>query len=156
MKTPSVQPIRIALALAALLLAFLSWLFITSKTEESSPGADQSSVTHPVSSKKAGTAVGRSPVVAPKPAVAPPPARALEPVAAAAIQEAVPMPAANRLREQDEHRVSIYLRAPIIAVTVVILICLIGLAGVWSSLWVVPKPVAAPEFVGKSIEEARA
>ncbi|MCS6776468.1 MAG: protein kinase [Chloroherpetonaceae bacterium] len=69
-------------------------------------------------------------------------------------EEAMSMPGSNSLREQEE-RVSIYIRASIVAVTVVILVCLIGLVGVWSSMWVVPKPVAAPEFVGKPIEETR-
>jgi eukaryotic-like serine/threonine-protein kinase len=86
----------------------------------------------------------------------PTPVSVLEPVAeVAASSEAVPMPAAtNRLREKDE-RVSIYIRAAIVAVTMLILVVLIGIVGVWSSMWVVPKPVTAPEFVGKSIEDAR-
>lgn len=98
------------------------------------------------------------PVAAPEPIVRPPvPSRSQEPVAeVAASSEVLPMPASsNRLREKDE-RVSVYIRAAIVAVTMLILVVLIGIAGVWSSMWVVPKPVTAPEFVGKSIEDAKA
>ena len=68
--------------------------------------------------------------------------------------QAYPMPAKNRLRETDD-RVSIYLKLAIGAVTSIILVCLIVIAGIYSSKWIAPESVVVPKLVGKTIEEAR-
>ncbi len=68
--------------------------------------------------------------------------------------QANPMPAKNRLRETDE-RVSIYLKIAIGAVTGLILVCLLGIAGIYSSKWIDPETVVVPKLVGKSIDEVR-
>lgn len=92
----------------------------------------------------------------PKPAPVPVrPAPLPEPVAAvAASSQVMPMPAENRLRREDD-RVSIYIKAALVSVTVLILFALIGLVAVWSSMWAVPPTTPAPELVGRSIEKVR-
>ncbi len=86
----------------------------------------------------------------------PPVATVPEPVAdVAASSVPIAMPTRNRLRTEDD-RVSIYLKIAIGTVTAVIVMALIGFVGVWSSLWVVPKPVAVPQMVGKPIDQVRA
>ncbi len=86
---------------------------------------------------------------------APRPARVPEPVAAVAASSEVllPMPAENRLRRADD-RISIYIKAALVCVTVIIFAALIGMVGVWS-LWVVPPSTPAPELVGRSIDKVR-
>ncbi len=64
------------------------------------------------------------------------------------------MPSSNRLRASDE-RVSIYLKFAIAGVTAVIFGALVVFAGVCGALWAVPRPIAVPEMVGKSIEDVR-
>lgn len=78
-----------------------------------------------------------------------------EPVAeAAASSQAILMPQRNTMRAQDE-RVSIYIKAALAAVTVVIIFCLAGFVFIWAQHWSPPKPVTIPNFVGKNILEAR-
>ena len=90
----------------------------------------------------------------PKPKPAPPPI--MEPVAdVAASSQVLPMPTHNRVREQDD-RVSLYLKIPLLFVTGVIVVCLIIFGGIWSSSWVQPKPVAAPQMIGRPIDDIRA
>ncbi len=60
----------------------------------------------------------------------------------------------NRLRAEDE-RVSPYLKIAIGTVTVVIIVSLIGLYAIYLSKWALPKAVALPEIVGKSIDDVR-
>jgi len=74
-----------------------------------------------------------------------PPARTLEPVAevAASSRPAVAS-GRNRLREQDD-RVSIYIKVAIAVVTSVILVCGIGVYGVYIANWAMPKPVPVPQ-----------
>ena len=89
--------------------------------------------------------------VAPKPKPAPLP----EPVAdVAASSQVLPMPAHNRVRDQDD-RVSLYIRIPILFVTGVIVVCLVIFGGIWSSSWVQPKQVPVPQLVGRPIDEVR-
>ncbi len=92
----------------------------------------------------------------PKPEPEPPkPTKIPEPVAAvAASSQVMPMPAENRLRRADE-RVSIYIKAALVSVTVIIFVALIGLVGIWSSMWAVPPSSTAPELVGRSIVKVR-
>ncbi|HZP81944.1 MAG TPA: protein kinase [Chthonomonadaceae bacterium] len=79
-----------------------------------------------------------------------------EPVAeVAASSIPADMPVNNRLRAQDD-RVSIYVKIAIGTVTAIIIVALIGFAAIWSSLWVVPKPVVVPQLVGKPIDDVRA
>ena len=93
--------------------------------------------------------------IAPPVVEKPRPARVPEPVAAvAASSEVLPMPAENRLR-RSEDRVSIYIKAALVCVTVIIFAALIGLVGVWSSMWAVPPSAPAPELVGRSIDKVR-
>ncbi len=73
---------------------------------------------------------------------------------AAAPDQANLMPAKNRLRETDE-RVSIYLKIAIGAVTSLIIVCLIAIAGIYSSKWIDPETVVVPKLVGKNIDEVR-
>lgn len=81
--------------------------------------------------------------------------RTLEPVAEVAASSAPPaMTTNNRLRAQDE-RVSIYIKIALGTVTVIIVACLIGFVGLWSSNWVVPSPVSVPNLVGKPIDQVR-
>lgn len=96
------------------------------------------------------------PAIAPKPAPEPPkPTKIPEPVAAvAASSQVMPMPTENRLR-RNEDRVSIYIKAALVSVTVIIFAALIGLVGIWSSMWAVPPSTTAPELVGRSIEKVR-
>ncbi len=85
------------------------------------------------------------------------PVRPPEPVAsvaAASYPVTDAMTAKNRLREESE-RVSIYIKVAIAAVTALILVCMIGLAGLWMSNFGLPKPVPAPQIVGKPIAEVR-
>lgn len=84
------------------------------------------------------------------------PKRIADPVAeVTASSQAPAMPSANnRLRVENE-RVSIYIRAAIVTMTVIILVTLVGFVGVWSTMWVAPKPVAIPQMIGKPIEQAR-
>ncbi len=94
------------------------------------------------------------PAARPKSAAAAP-AQPLEPVASvAASSQAVAMPSRNRLRAQDE-RVSLYIKIALGTVTAVIVLCLIGLYAVYLSNWALPKPVAVPSLIGKSIDEVR-
>ena len=96
------------------------------------------------------------PLPKPKPKPAPPPPPVMEPVAdVAASSQAPSMPAHNRIREQDD-RVSLYLKIPLLFVTGVIVVCLIIFGGIWSSSWVQPKPVAAPQMIGRPIDDIRA
>ena len=95
----------------------------------------------------------------PKPKIVPPkPALPvnIEPAAdAAASSQALPMPAQNRIREQDD-RVSLYIKIPLVLVTGVIIVCLIIFGGIWSSSWVRPNPVPVPQMMGRPIDEVRA
>ena len=93
------------------------------------------------------------PKAAPKPKPAPP---AFEPVAeVAASSQVLPMPTHQRVREQDD-RVSLYIKIPLLFVTGVILVSLIIFGGIWSSSWVQPKPVPAPQMIGRPIDDVRA
>ena len=95
------------------------------------------------------------PIIKPKPAPPPPPV-ALEPVAdVAASSQALPMPAHNRIREQDD-RVSLYIKIPLLFVTGVIVVCLVIFGGIWSSSWVQPKVIPSPQLIGRSIDDVRA
>ena len=91
------------------------------------------------------------PVAKPKPALP-----AFEPVAeVAASSQVLPMPTHQRVREQDD-RVSLYIKIPLLFVTGVIIVSLIIFGGIWSSSWVQPKPVAAPQMIGRPIDDVRA
>ncbi len=96
------------------------------------------------------------PIIKPKPTpLPPPPAFVPEPVAdVAASSQVLPMPAHNRIREQDD-RVSLYIKIPLLFVTGVIIVCLIIFGGIWTSSWVQPKVVPAPQMIGRSIDEVR-
>ena len=94
------------------------------------------------------------PIIKPKPA--PPPPLIMEPVAdVAASSQALPMPARSRIREQDD-RVSLYIKIPLLFVTGVIIVCLVIFGGIWSSSWVSPKVIPAPQLIGRPIDDVRA
>jgi serine/threonine-protein kinase len=77
---------------------------------------------------------------------------AVEPVAdVAANSEAIPMPK-ERIKPE---RVSFLLKTALAAVTLVIIIAGIAIAGIWVSNWAVPKAMPVPELEGKTIDEVR-
>ncbi len=110
----------------------------------------------PIDLDKAGTTATAPRTAATTTTASAPAIRPLEPVAeAAASSQAMPMPANNRLRAQDE-RVSLSLKIAIGGVSVIILACLIGIAAIYGEKWVEPNVVTIPQFVGKPIDVVRA
>ncbi len=108
-----------------------------------------------------GKSLSWSPIELDKPSVSPqrPPSEETLPpledetvVSVAASSEAIAMP--NR-RAQGSPRVSVYLKAALVGVNLVIMVTIISVVGIWVSNWAVPKAVPVPSLEGKSIEEAR-
>lgn len=73
-------------------------------------------------------------------------------VSVAASSEAVAMPSRT---PHNSSRVSVYIKAAFVGVTLVIIAAIVAIAGIYISNWIVPKAVAVPTLEGKSIEEAR-
>lgn len=94
----------------------------------------------------------RSNLASPVPRVSAPDAAAGAEVPAARRSNA--MPTQTRVRPRNEG-VSIFIKIAIGAVTFVIIVCLIALAGIWSSNWVVPPPQPVPQLVGKTYDQVQ-
>lgn len=76
-------------------------------------------------------------------------------VEVAATHQVIAMPATNNRLRAESERVSIYIRALIVTMTILIVVTLIGFLGIWSTMWVVPKALTLPQMIGKPIDEVR-
>jgi len=112
---------------------------------------DKATVASPAPAVAAATA----PVARPAAESPAPRPRVPEPVAEApAARQSIAMPTQTRSRPRNEG-VSIFIKIAMGAVTFVIIVCLIALAGIWSSNWVVPSPQAVPQLVGKTYDQVQ-